>query len=45
VKGSNAYGDTNRKSMGDLYETQSEFSVMTNESEIRNDENVLDFVV
>lgn len=29
----------------DNFETQSEFSVMTNESEIRTDENVLDFVV
>ena len=29
----------------DLMETQSEFSAMTNESEVRTDENVLDFVV
>lgn len=37
--------DTTRKSIADMYETQSEFSVMTNESEIRTNENVLDFVV
>jgi len=30
--------------MEDL-DTQSEFSVMTNESELKTDENVLDFVV
>ncbi len=29
----------------DQFETQSEFSVVTNESEIRTDENVLDFVI
>lgn len=34
-----------RKSMNDNYDTQSEFSVMTNESELRTDENVMDFVV
>lgn len=34
-----------RKSIGDMYETQSEFSVMTNESEVKTDENVLDFVI
>lgn len=28
-----------------MYETQSEFSVMTNESEIRTDENIMDFVI
>ena len=41
VKG--GLGDT-RKSIGDMYETQSEFSVMTNESEIKTEENVLIFV-
>jgi len=29
----------------DNFDTQSEFSVMTNESEVRNNENILDFVV
>ena len=37
-------GDLGRSAL-DAFETQSEFSVMTNESEIRADENVMDFVV
>ncbi len=29
----------------DIYETQSEFSVMSTESELKVDENILDFVI
>ncbi len=31
--------------LSDKFETQSEFSAVTNESEIRSDENVLDLVI
>ena len=37
-------GDMSRANFDHL-ETQSEFSVMTNESDIKTDENVMDFVV
>ncbi|CDW85652.1 protein fantom [Stylonychia lemnae] len=40
IKGADTF-----KNKTDQYETQSEFSVMTNESEIKNTENILDFVV